>query len=114
MIARNANINQVNSNKETPLFIATKANKPNNIAVILEEDEEALNYKDVSGNYAVHIAARNGYTDCIKAMSKFDKNIINAQGGPNKMTPLMYAAAYGHFGTVSYLVESPRISVNLE
>jgi ankyrin repeat protein len=47
-------------------------------------------------------------------MIKFDNDIVNAQGGYNKMTPLMYAAAYGHYDTVSYLLKSARANVNLE
>lgn len=59
-----------------------------------------MNYKDKAGYYAIHIASRMDHVDCIKIMLKINKSLVNSLGGSNKMTPLMYAAAYGNLETV--------------
>ena len=54
-----------------------------------------------------------GYIGCIKTMASFDKDVASIQGGYDKMTPLLYAAAYGQLETVTYLVETLKVDVNL-
>ena len=81
--------------------------------LIIQEDEESIYYKDSHGYYPIHLAAKMGYYDCIKPMTKVDRKYVDAVGGFNKMSALMYATAYGHFDTVKNLVVNLRAKVNL-
>jgi len=80
---------------------------------IIQEDEDSIYYKDSKGYYPIHLAARLGYNDCIRALCRFDKKFVDLEGGFNKMTPLMYAAAYGNYETIVYLVKTMKANVNL-
>jgi hypothetical protein len=50
LIARGADIYTTNTKKETPLIIAVKCNRPANIMILIEEDEEIVHHKIVGGN----------------------------------------------------------------
>ena len=81
-------------------MIAVKANKPHNIMAIISEDEESVYYKDSHGCYPIHLAAKAGNVACIKALIKADRKQVDLVGGYNKLTPLMFSVAYGHFEAV--------------
>ena len=81
--------------------------------LIIQEDDEAVYYKDAHGYYPIHVAAKMGYADCINVLCKVSKKQVDEVGGFNKMTSLMYATAYGHFETVQLLVKNLKANVNL-
>eukprot|EP00347_Sterkiella_histriomuscorum_P008908 403343282 len=114
LLARDMNLNFANAEKETPIFIAIKCNRSRNVLFIVQEEENSIHHKDGHGYYPIHLAAKLGYNDCIRALCKIDKKYVDTLGGYNKLTPLMYAAQYGHFDTVQYLVKTQRANLNLE
>eukprot|EP00347_Sterkiella_histriomuscorum_P014218 403361718 len=114
LLAKNMNVNFANIEKETPIFIAIKCNRPKNIQVILQNDQDSIYYKDVDSQYPIHLAAKLGFNDCIYVLCKNDKQYVGVQGGQDKLTPLMYAVQYGQLETVKYLIQTQGADVNQE
>ncbi|CDW74196.1 ankyrin repeat-containing protein [Stylonychia lemnae] len=112
LLARNFNVNSENNNKQTPIFIAVKCKQIQNIKIIMEEDETAIYYKDKSGNYPIHVAAKAGSIECLKALCKIEKDYINIQNGFHHLSPLMHAASYGRLEAVEFMVDKLKADIN--
>lgn len=89
----------------TPLMIASLYGRTQNVKLLLEKEERSnINAKNKESMQAIHLAAMNGHTDCIKLLEKKGA-LINAPGR-FRMTPLIIASAYGHLDCVKYILEN--------
>lgn len=62
------NINTRNSNRESPLIIATKRNNIEFVDVLLKNKNTSLNLQEINGDTALHIAIRNYYYDIARLL----------------------------------------------
>lgn len=63
---------------------------------------ENFDEKDERGDTALHLAARNGYADCVKALLEkgADVNALN-----ERLLPLNDAARWGHYDCITLLIQ---------
>eukprot|EP00347_Sterkiella_histriomuscorum_P020277 403338418 len=113
LLARGMNLNLVNNENETPIFIAIRSNMPKNVEFIIQKVELSLQHKNSLGQNPIHLAAMLGFNDCIETICKYDIEQVDKVGG-DKLTPLMYAVQQGQFETVKYLVLTLGADVNLK
>jgi len=99
--------------KFTPLMVACKYGRVENVQLLvnkaqsLGEEKELSNFlaqKNKEGYHAIHLAAQEGQLECIQILHK--AGVVLDVAGPNRMTPLILAAAYGHYHIVQWLVEN--------
>ncbi|KAK9764489.1 Glycerophosphocholine phosphodiesterase [Basidiobolus ranarum] len=108
---------------QNPLAIACKLGHDNVVKVLLEHDID-VNLADDDGETPLHLAARDGYSNCIKLLvglsnvtsenridgegKHFDKRKVNLEAREkfNGWTPLFLAAIEGHLEVIDLLVKA--------
>jgi len=102
-----ANINNVDY---TALMIACKQPNFSLAALLLEQEEIAVNLKNSKGISALHLACKKGHIKIVHLLLKRDDIEVNVVDGLGN-TPLMFAAKNGHLHVVEQLIEQ---DVNVE
>ncbi|KAI4245539.1 MAG: hypothetical protein LQ352_006551 [Teloschistes flavicans] len=90
------------------LSLATKANFVR-IVQLLTQVGVDLDYQDDQGETALHLAARFGHVDCVKALlndSDSQKVNIDLAESVFGWTPLFVACVEGHLGVVELLIDA--------
>lgn len=97
-------LNTKNESGDTPLLYALRHNNDLYALGFINSGAD-LQAIDNDGNTALHLAAQNGYTDCVKALLTQRGDLINQ---PNNMgdTPLIRAAASDKTEIVEMLISS--------
>lgn len=102
MLKRGIDARDGDKDKTTPLMIAAKFGRAENILALIEHlgpVEVGVNRKNKEGNAAIHFAATFGHLECIKALIDVGKANVNLNG-KDRMTALILASAAGHFEIV--------------
>lgn len=135
LLERNAEYREGDRQKLTPLMVACKYGRPENVKLLLakiqsetesnkkdkeeegegEEEEEAPSRKKKKGNHLLSQKNKEG-NHAIHLAAQYGHleciQLLNKAGveldvaGANRMTPLIIAAAYGHYHLVQWLVEN--------
>ena len=100
-----ANMNDLTNEKLTPLHIAARAGRPENITLILKEKPALTKARDKKKLSAMAYALELGEIEPILAF--LDSNIvkINSTHGVDRMTCLHYAAAQGNYEMCKILLD---------
>ena len=103
-------INETNSEKETPLLIATHDNNIEVVKLLIKAGAD-INQQDSLQDSAYLYAGAQGKTEILKYMIKHaepNQNIVNRYGG-NSLIP---AAEKGHLNNVMVLLEDGKVDIN--
>jgi len=103
-----ANYRELDNMKTTPLMIAAEHGRAQNIKALCEHNSELkshINLKDKSNLAAIHIAVRAGKLESVKALCETVPKTMEF-AGRDRMTPLHWAAAHGHYEIVEWMVEN--------
>lgn len=97
----------MNTQKKTPLHFAAAMNRPQSVKALLEANLITLRMRDRSNKTAFVYALENGDIPTIQAFLEHSsgKVKINTGQGPDRMSPLMYAATYGNYELAEFLLE---------
>ncbi|KAJ4045827.1 hypothetical protein NW761_007844 [Fusarium oxysporum] len=90
------------------------------IRILLDNDRSLLDFAEVDGRTALHLAARYGLVDIAQELVNqrkkniAAKDVVDKTNGrdSNGYTPLHYASWYGHIGVVELLLKSKSSSIN--
>ncbi|STX51694.1 ankyrin 3 [Legionella busanensis] len=104
LIKAGTNLNQVDAEKRTPLYMATSL-KRGEIIKILSKAGANVNQKNDENSTPIYLAAQNGDTEIVEilAQCKADLDEVWADGG--NITPLIIAAYKGHLEVVEKLIK---------
>ncbi len=103
-------INETNSEKETPLLIATHDNNIEVVKLLIKAGAD-INQQDSLQDSAYLYAGAQGKTEILKYMIKHaepNQNIVNRYGG-NSLIP---AAEKGHLNNVMVLLEDGKVDID--
>jgi hypothetical protein len=92
-----------NNDNSTPMVLALH-NDQDKIAILLFENGAKLPNAEQGKDHYIHIAARYGLLEHIKQLYKHNKTILEV-GDSFGQTALIWAAAEGQDGVVSFLIE---------
>ncbi len=105
LYARDATLQEITDNKKnTALHLATGCNKPVcvKLLVALNAPTRAL---DAAGNTALHIAAAQGFTECVQALIDHDPTLIDERDSNFGYTSLYWAVRKNKIDCVRILLE---------
>ncbi|XP_064638569.1 tyrosine-protein kinase HTK16-like isoform X2 [Lineus longissimus] len=114
LLAKGADVRLRDSNSMTPLHKAAEGNQPNSIKILIEKGKADPHERSlVTGSVPMHIAAKYGHTECLKALLSF--------GAPcwprdeDDSTPYQLAERLHHKDAAKLLNEyrSPRPNVHM-
>ncbi|XP_022096541.1 serine/threonine-protein phosphatase 6 regulatory ankyrin repeat subunit B-like [Acanthaster planci] len=114
LLKRGVNPEEKHKGGVTPLMIASKRGRAQNVEVLLKKieadsepnEQTGVRRKTAGGNLAIHFAAEGGNVDCIRSLVNHGADIESKMGSyHNKITPLMIATKYGHFELVEALLD---------
>ena len=103
LLAMGGNCNENDKSKFTPLMMAAQAGREENVKVLLMQKNIIPMTKIKSGHSAIHFAVENNRLGVLKMLIEVGKYDINLPG-PERMTPLIMAAKYGHEECLDYLI----------
>lgn len=107
------NPNIRNSDGDTPLCAAVRADKVDAVSALLQGGADP-DFSQENGSRAVHIASDEGHSDLIRLIAAHDGDLEEPVPSPalhEGFTPLMLATRRGHTGCVKVLVDS-GVSLN--
>ncbi|PSK42080.1 Glycerophosphodiester phosphodiesterase GDE1 [Elsinoe australis] len=87
------------------LALATKSNFYKIVHLLVEAGVN-VNYQDDQGETALHVAARFGYEDCLKALTEIQKPNLELAEKTFGWTPMFVACVDGHAAIVDLLLSS--------
>jgi ankyrin repeat protein/predicted DNA-binding WGR domain protein len=102
LIASGANVNEMDRKKITPLMVSAMYNRLEPASLLLEKGVSPK-IKSREGKAPIHYAAESGAAEVLSLLAKVSD--VNQPGGDRK-TPLMYAAANGHYKCVEILLDN--------
>ncbi|XP_041358942.1 poly [ADP-ribose] polymerase tankyrase-like [Gigantopelta aegis] len=123
LLDRGADLFDTDSQGQTPLFYAIRANRPHNVALLLEtanKDHSSMfsdpaaakfgvgrvNKPNKSEKAPIHVAVEEGYMDIVKVLLKHGAKVDLPQAVSKfKVTPLMIASGCGHLPLARFLVQ---------
>ncbi|CAF2691907.1 unnamed protein product [Rotaria sp. Silwood2] len=125
LISKNANLNDIDNDGNSPLHIAVTYGRVMNAELLLrkakekaesnEPDEQiihekfglaSINIMNKARYYPLHLATMNNHLDCIKVLVNFDARIDGFTSvSKEKLTPLMLACQKGYLDIVFYLIK---------
>lgn len=104
LISKGANVYDVSHAKLSPLHIAALNGRAENIRAILDAQRNVFKLRDRNGMTAFAYALLVGELEPIKAFLESGVVKINAGQGPDRMSPLTWAAAYGRYELCEWLI----------
>lgn len=104
-------VNEVDADRRTPLFLATKKGYISVIRPLLNHPQINLRAQDRWGSTAFHEAAKRGHLAVIKLLLARPNTDINIMDG-NGATPLWWATRRRHYRVAERLLEEPNSVVN--
>jgi ankyrin repeat protein len=84
--------------------------RADNIRLILQTSPNMVNLRDKKSMTALAYACKYGNTEAVKALIQF-KAKPNVGVGAARMTPIIWAAAYGHLELTQYLLDDAKARV---
>lgn len=96
----------------TPLIMAIIAKRSENIHYILQLVPSAIKDKSILRLTPLSVASRNGFVDTVRTIMSYKGSAPNQAGGWEKMTPLCYAAAYGYYDLVEFLLTFTKAKID--
>eukprot|EP01135_Chromosphaera_perkinsii_P000993 Nk52_evm7s156 gene=Nk52_evmTU7s156 len=88
----------VDIKERTPLHIATSANLPEVVKVLIDSGY-STDVKDIEGHSPMHTACQNGFTDCVEELLKGGAKVMVIDN--ENLTPMFCAVVRGHTGCVA-------------
>src|SRR5690554_2519744 len=88
----------------TCLHVACFIGRHENVRAILEHAPQLLTLKNKKGMNAMAFACKYGFAKCVEVLLEFGAK-INQGCGFVRMTPLCWAATYGHYELCEFLLE---------
>lgn len=107
-----ANVNRLNyTHNRAPIHFAAEAGHADVLQVLLQETRCNPNL-EIGKQTALHIAARNDFTDCVRVLldNCADPNIANSKG----LTPIHVACTSGHRRVVQLILKNAKYPPNLD
>ncbi|XP_033624396.1 poly [ADP-ribose] polymerase tankyrase-like [Asterias rubens] len=117
LLGRGLNPDETDNKGTTPLMVAARCGRLQNIELLLKKIESDSNdelvgvkRKSASAEYPIHYAARAGHVECVKSLVKHGADIeAMVSASNNKVTSLMIAAQSGLFNLAKALIEMKAI-----
>lgn len=88
----------------TPLIMAIIAKRAENIHYILQLVPSAIKEKSIIRMTPLNISCRNGFVHTARTLMSYKGSAPNQAGGWDKLTPLWFAAAYGHLELLEFIL----------
>ena len=110
-VLRNAhmtNINLVNENHLTPLWIAAKNGHTKTVMALVKQCDAEVDTPDARNRTPVWAAAQNGHTETVKALVKYC-NANCTEPDMDGLSPMYVAALHGHTETVLALLRDCNV-----
>jgi len=103
--SKGADLKEGDKTKTTPLMLACLTGRAHNVTYILSQvDVNNIKSKDRNSMMAIHYAALKGSIECMTILKEKGAD-LNATG-KQSMTPIMIAAAHGHYDCVKFLLKN--------
>jgi ankyrin repeat protein len=90
--------------KHTPLMLAAKHGRVENVRLLMEKDADGMKTKDGAGNMPIHHAAAGGHSGVIQVLTTEFGQKIDVPG-PDRMTALGVATAKGNIDCAKWLLD---------
>ena len=104
LILKGANVFDVQNYKRSPLHYAALNGRAENIRVILATQKSVFKLRDKGNMTAFAYALERGELEPIKAFIESGVVKMNTGQGPDRMSPLLWAAAYGRYELCEWLL----------
>ena len=98
------NVNVLNQNGATPLYMASQYGNVDTVKVLLKAGAN-VNQAEKNGVSPLNMASQKGYVDTVKALLKAGGNVNQARTDDGS-TPLFIASEHGHFDIAKILIEA--------
>merc|ERR1712087_512073 len=87
--------------------MATRHNKPEHLETLITRQREDCNKPDLEGLAPIHIAAREGYDECLRTLIRAKATVDGADN--SGQTPIMHAVWNGHAACLKMLIDAGGI-----
>ncbi|XRB04892.1 ubiquitin [Pycnococcus provasolii] len=89
--------------------MATRHNKPEHLETLITRQREDCNKPDLEGLAPIHIAAREGYDECLRILIRAKATEDGADNSGH--TPLMHAVRNGHVACLKMLIDAGGMGI---
>ena len=104
LIDAGANLGDIDNQKNNCLHFAALNGRAEVIDLILKTNLNLLNIRNKVGMTAIGLACKEGHTRAVEVLLSY-KAKLNVGCGAERMTPLCFAANYGHEELVKFLID---------
>ena len=87
--------------------MATRHNRPEHLETLITRQREDCNKPDLEGLAPIHIAAREGYDECLRTLIRAKATVDGADN--SGQTPIMHAVWNGHAACLKMLIDAGGI-----
>ncbi|XRA97454.1 receptor-interacting serine-threonine kinase [Pycnococcus provasolii] len=88
--------------------MATRHNRPEHLETLITRQREDCNKPDLEEVAPIHIAAREGYDECLRILIRAKATVDGADNSGH--TPIMHAVRNGHVACLKMLIDAGGIS----
>ena len=92
--------------------MATRHNRPEHLETLIFRQREDFNKPDLEGLAPIHIAAREGYDECLRILIRAKATVDDADN--SGQTPILYAVNKGHAACLKMLIDAGGIRHELK